>query len=153
MQGHYVSGLQCNVITWEQTKRNLSQRNRKHKLYNMMLTRLVRQCCKQVAGQRSKPPPLLLLNLHFPLSSAFLSPPSPKKQKTKTFHALANIMSSPDLSTHMKNKWSHCTPTSSSSAARFTGCASVSSAGGASSAFSVRTVCHFRKCILYFKCN
>ncbi len=26
MQGHYVSGLQCNVITWEQTKRNISQK-------------------------------------------------------------------------------------------------------------------------------
>lgn len=29
MQGHYVSGLQCNVITWEQTKRNISQKVQK----------------------------------------------------------------------------------------------------------------------------
>lgn len=46
-----------------------------------MLTRLVRQCCKQVAGQGSKPPLLPLLNLHFPLSSAFLSPLSPNEKK------------------------------------------------------------------------
>lgn len=29
MQGHYVSRLQCNVITWEQTKRNLSPKIQK----------------------------------------------------------------------------------------------------------------------------
>lgn len=82
MQGHYVSGLQCNVITWEQTKKIfLKKRYRKHKLYNRMLTRLVRQCSKQVAGQRPKPSPHPLLNLHFPLFSAFLSPPFPIKKR------------------------------------------------------------------------
>lgn len=35
------------MITWEQTKRIISQKYRKHKLYNTMLTRLVRQCCKK----------------------------------------------------------------------------------------------------------
>ena len=80
MQGHYVLRLQCNVIKWEQPKRNLFQRYRKHKLYNTMLTRLVRQCCKQVAGQKPKPSLLPLSNLHFPPSSAFLSPPFPNKK-------------------------------------------------------------------------
>lgn len=26
MQGHYLSGLQCNVVTWEQTKKYFSKK-------------------------------------------------------------------------------------------------------------------------------
>lgn len=56
-----MSKLQCNAPTWKEPKeKNLFQRYRMHKLYDMMLTGLLRRCCQR--GSRTKG-----LGLHFRL--------------------------------------------------------------------------------------
>lgn len=57
MQGHYVSGLQCSVIAWQQKK---PLKDKKAQALQNDVDQAVRQSCKQ-AEHRLRPPPLLSL--------------------------------------------------------------------------------------------